>query len=241
MSAPANTETRLRPRWYQVRVHGPVTWVLCGLLVWGLYLGVRYWWATTPIRASGATIQHYRKGGYSITLSKEGKAALLLNPGISRLNYLDDYKSLNLSGTDVTDEELVYLDRLDGPFGLKLANTKVTDLGVAHLANLSNLCALDLSGTRITDASILHLTKLRDLCRLNLAGTCVTDKGLRFPTPPLELNMLDLRDTSISDAAIPQLTKLRYLHDLNLEGTRVSDAGIEALRRALPNDCHVRH
>ena len=61
-----------------------------------------------------------------------------------------------LSGTAVTDAELVHLKGLSIN-SLNLDSTKVTDAGLVHLKGLTNLTSLGLGRTQVTDAGLVHL------------------------------------------------------------------------------------
>ncbi|NOX55360.1 MAG: leucine-rich repeat domain-containing protein [Planctomycetes bacterium] len=62
---------------------------------------------------------------------------------------------------------------------LDLSGTDVTDRGLECLSGLVNLESLNLSGTEVTDRGTHHLKGLRKLNWLNLQNTAVTAAGLR--------------------------------------------------------------
>jgi hypothetical protein len=259
---PSEMEPKPKCPWYKFRGPRPVAWILYAVLfVWValiLYHFVPAWWAMATLLVNGAKVQHFVKGGYVITLAKDRKAALLLNANLIRLNSLGDSISLEMDDTDVTDDDLVYVEGLEKLadlqlsnthisdaclphlakihhlWGLKLNGTKVTDEGLAHLEGLTNLYKLHLANTDITDAGIPHLAKLHHLYELNLEGTKVADKGLVHLEGCTNLSYLDLANTNITDAGIPHLAKAYCLTKLNLKGTKVTDEGAMSLRQALP-------
>ena len=79
---------------------------------------------------------------------------------------------------NVTDDEVVHLERLTNLKRLSLNGAQVTDAGLVHLEGLPNLEVLGLAYTQVTDAGLEHLKGLSNLKRLYLNGTKVTDEGV---------------------------------------------------------------
>ena len=90
-----------------------------------------------------------------------------------------DIQAVDFCGSRVTDEDLQYLERLDGFDMLIVANTHITDAGLEHLEGLTQLSWLNLDGTPITDAGLENLKGLTQLRFLNINDTNVTDSGVR--------------------------------------------------------------
>lgn len=91
-------------------------------------------------------------------------------------------KSLDLSGTEVSDVGLRYIAQyLSQLSDLKLSKCwKVTDAGCAQLTTLETLTSLDLSGCKmVTNQGLQHLAKCKSINYLNCAGTSVTNDGLK--------------------------------------------------------------
>jgi internalin A len=156
-----------------------------------------------------------------------------------------------------TDESMVHVRRLAGPFQLILSMTEITDAGLVHLEGVPNLSALNLANTQVTDAGLfhlkgqsnlrdlvpgdatsdpglLHLKALTNLSNLSLSYTRVTDAGLAHLTMLTKLSDLSLSNTQVTDAGLVHLTKLTNLAYVHLRNTRVTDAGIQKLKQALP-------
>ena len=91
---------------------------------------------------------------------------------LSRLNNL---RSLDLTGTDLTDSDLKTLRSLPRLMKLDLSGTNLTDAGMVHLEGLKRLEELNLSETPITDNGIKHLAGVQHLENLGLMGTGVGD------------------------------------------------------------------
>ena len=118
----------------------------------------------------------------------------------ANLSVLTKVSSVDLSGTNVTDEGLAHLKPLIRLSELNLAHTQITDSGLAHLGGLTNLSVLDASNTKITDAGLVHLTGLKSLSKLNLAETQITDAGLARLRLLMKLSLVNLWHTHVTDA-----------------------------------------
>lgn len=85
---------------------------------------------------------------------------------------------INLTGKDVTDEQLQYLQRLPKLNWLILTNNpKITDNGLQHIAGLDKINTLILDKTQVTDAGMECLKDtengLRNLTHISLDDTRV--------------------------------------------------------------------
>ena len=67
------------------------------------------------------------------------------------------WRTLVLTGTQVSDSGLKHLTPLTNLSGLHLAETRVGDAGIMHLQTLTHLAHLDLSRTRVTNAGLAGL------------------------------------------------------------------------------------
>jgi len=97
----------------------------------------------------------------------------------SRLKYL---KSLDLSGTEVSDVGLRYVGQYLSQLNhLKLSRCwKVTDAGLAQLTSLENLSSLDLSNCKlISNQGLQHLSKCKEIAHLDCTNTSITTDGLK--------------------------------------------------------------
>ena len=97
----------------------------------------------------------------------------------SRLKLL---KSLDLSGTEVSDVGLRYVAQyLSQLNNLKLSRCwKVTDAGLAQLTSLETLTSLNLSHCKlISNQGLQHLSKCKGITHLDCTNTSVTTDGLK--------------------------------------------------------------
>ena len=78
---------------------------------------------------------------------------------------------VELSGTQVSDEEMAHLKPLANLQVLHLFNTQIGDTGLIHLQGMTNLRELGLGRTQITDEGLVHLKNLTGLQTLDLKET----------------------------------------------------------------------
>ena len=97
----------------------------------------------------------------------------------SRLKLL---KSLDLSGTEVSDVGLRYVAQYLSQLNhLKLSRCwKVTDAGLAQLTSLESLSSLDLSNCKlISNQGLQHLSKCKGIAHLDCTNTSISTDGLK--------------------------------------------------------------
>ena len=145
---------------------------------------------------------------------------------LNRIRYL---RSLELSGTKVTNNGLDALVPHETLETLALANTAVTDVGMQSIGKLKNLKVLDLSGCKISDNAIPALLELQSLDHLVLNETDITDTGCNEIAKIASLTKIFLNTTSITDAGVAELAKLTKLQRLGVGDTQVSNAGLQYL------------
>ncbi len=170
-------------------------------------------------------------------------------------------REIDLTGLDVTDEDLAHLVHFKNLKELQLRKTKVTDEGLRHVRNLDKLRSLGLRETKITDEGmaiirdmplewldvnmtavgnegVKHIRDMTTLAFLRLNYTRITDEGLAHLGRLDKLVRLDLWGTKISESP-PYLDGLEALDHLELGATAVSKEWVEEFQRAHP-DCYVR-
>ena len=143
-----------------------------------------------------------------------------------------------LYSTEITDEGLVDLAKLQNLEKLGLAHTQITDTGLKAVAKLQNLTFLALSFTKITDEGLKEVAKLQKLSVLLLGNTKITDAGLKEVAKLQKLEMLWLRDTKITDEGLKDVAKLQKLTFLDLSNTKITKADVAELKKAMPN-CEI--
>ncbi len=93
--------------------------------------------------------------------------------------FFDSVRSVDLSGTKVTDVELEYITKLSQLRELSLNESKITDARLAKLKALSQLQRLGIEDAEVTDPGLEHLGGFSQLQDLDLASTRVGDAGLK--------------------------------------------------------------
>lgn len=144
---------------------------------------------------------------------------------------------LNVSPDAVGDLSPLASLELDDIYWLDISKTELPDEQLAHLGNMTLLRRLDLGATPIGDAALRHVAALSVLKELRLHRTRVTDAGLEALAPLSSLENLWIYDTNLTDAAAPRLARLTSLQVLQLPKT-LSHAAVNQLKTALP-DCYV--
>ena len=156
--------------------------------------------------------------------------------GKAELNKNGNVDKVTWTGPEVTDNDLVILQRFEFLDTLDLTETSITDAGLKHIRDLRYLRYVYLLGTGITDAGVTELQGHSRLERLCLDGTKVTDKGVKFLEPLDRLVMLHLATQGeITDASIETLINLPELREIKLEGTKITEDGKARLVKAKPD------
>lgn len=137
---------------------------------------------------------------------------------------------LDLSYSDVGDNDLREVAKLDQLQALDLSGTAITRVGLKNVAASKNLQALDLLRTNLRDEDIKALAEIRSLKQLSLAGTKITNAGLRNLAPLQELTTLCLGNCRIDDDGLKHLAALPRLQVLDLGSTDITDAGLKELQ-----------
>jgi hypothetical protein len=141
---------------------------------------------------------------------------------------------LNFTDTDISDEQLKSLCKLQQVTSLLVGGTSVTDEGLVQIARVGTIQSLAMPQTKITDAGLTHLTKLPNLAILDLSGTKITDAGLKEIAKCENLNWLLISSTPVTDDGIQALAKLTHLGRLSICDTKITPAGTAKLKKSLP-------
>ena len=104
--------------------------------------------------------------------------------------------------TETDFEKVTFLD---------FFNTQITNEGLKDLAKLNKLTFLDFFDIQITDEGLKEVAKLNKLAHLTLADNRITDKGLKEVAKLEELDELFLGFNQITDAGLKEVAKLQKL------------------------------
>ena len=146
----------------------------------------------------------------------------------------DGQTDVSFRGTTVDESFLAALAKLPRLKTLVLSESGVTDENLKSIGSLQTLGDLDLRGCKISNAGIAALSGLTNLQALRLNGkngaTTVDDKGLASIAQLTNLKVLLLDQLWISDEGLKQLTGLTNLEELCLAQTMTTDAGMESIQ-----------
>jgi hypothetical protein len=248
---PAPAVDRTKPRGLRFAVRsGLVTIAGIALVLAGLDA-----WIRAPYRAEGRAAAALTRLGGKIVIV-DGASPWLRQYVSSRALEMPVAAVDDLSGSQVTDDDLVHVQAFHHFGQLNLADTQITDAGVANIRGAIAYRFIDLSRTRVTQPSALfgeqgleHPSGLKlsgirlggrpifpfksawcPLQELDLSFTDIDDQTLAgLPEGLVNLSKLDLAGTAITDAGLRYLARLHGLTTLNLVGTRVTAEGAARL------------
>ncbi len=176
---------------------------------------------------------------------------------LPQLGQLKNLKILDLSGCEVTDEQLKGLSGAPKLLGVSLQHCKklkglgfkhltkcpslevmtlrfcrnLTPKGFEALGTVNTLKTLNLGATPLDDTGLKHVAKLKNLRRLYIGReTKITDAGVKHLAKLTNLEHLGLGGAGkVTDDGVKSLTKIESLKELDLRGTKVTGAGLKGL------------
>lgn len=167
-------------------------------------------------------------------------AAQVSRESLEQLTQFKNLRSLDLSNSNITDSDLLFLSSFPELIHLDLSGTAVTPTGLVHIGQTKNLVSLDLSNTATDEKALQQLAhlsgSLKNLANLNLSNTAVNDKALAHLAHLPSLKQLTLSHTWLTDESIVHLARLKKLNYLNVSDSAISEAGASELKRLLPFD-----
>ncbi len=167
-------------------------------------------------RSGGDTTVKYVTGYSFFT---DDRAAI----NLKHLTWLHRVEELDLTSVpQITDDDLVVLDRLPSLRGLFLDRTK------QRIPNPA-------SSSFLTDQTLARIAKLKNLEHLTIGGQAITDAGLAQLKGLSQLTDIELPQTEITDAGLEHLKALPRLKSLDLSGTKVTPQAIKKLEAARPD------
>jgi len=83
---------------------------------------------------------------------------------LQRLREFPHLRWLDLKGSDITDDQLEYVEGLRALDWLNLEGTKITDSGLEHIKPITTLGGLQLSNTLVTNAGVEELRRALPHC-----------------------------------------------------------------------------
>ena len=196
----------------------------------------------TNVRVVGVKCEGSRFGDAELNLLDQLKdiewlslaKSRITDGGLARLSHVKKLRSLDLSGTGVSD--LIALAGMTNLNKLSLRGTKIDDNDLRILDKLPGLASLDLAGTAIADAGLLYVKLIEHHSVVNLRGTKVTRKGVYdlvrrtgaravVDWDPNSYVAKDCDDTALAD-----LQWMPDLWELTLDSPKITDVGLRYLK-----------
>lgn len=97
----------------------------------------------------------------------------------SQIARFDTLEHLDLSHSNITDDDLWHLRNLPGVMCLHLSHTSITNAGLEHLAGV-RITLLRLGDTQISDDGMDALAEIKIDKGVDLSGTEVTQEGVEY-------------------------------------------------------------
>ena len=145
-----------------------------------------------------------------------------------------DFREFKLS-----DQDAAVLTRLWQLRRLDLSDTNIDDDQLAGCPSWGALTELNLSGTTVTGTGLKHLKAVPNLSSLELAGTRIRDQDLSLLIDFPALKQLDLSRCAVSDAGVEPLLKLPRLELIKLGGTSMTADGLLRLKNTFIEEGRV--
>jgi serine/threonine protein kinase/Leucine-rich repeat (LRR) protein len=180
-----------------------------------------------------ATVQSLPRGACRVVAVDLAELTQLKRNDIkTHLAACGDIVSLNLSDTQLQEQDLTFLQDMPALRSLRLAKLRLSDKALALLEGHAALEILDLSENRITGQGLSKLAAARGLKQLLMRNTNVSDLHLASLAQFPELEALDLAaGGNLTDAALPSIARLTNLKSLGLRGAKITDAALQELAK----------
>lgn len=139
---------------------------------------------------------------------------------------------LVLRSTNINDEGLAHVCRIQTLQKLELADTKVTDEGMEEVAKLPNLVTLGLGETKVTTAGIRKLKGMRVLSGLNYFFHDLTEADIDVILDLPYVTYLDLSRCRFTPEMLEKLASAPHLWGLALKDCALRDSDIEIISKS---------
>jgi hypothetical protein len=183
--------------------------------------------ARQAIKKHNGEVAEVRDGGIGAYFKATSLSTQDLQELKSHFEKLPDFRTLNLTRVELTNEGLSQLADLGGLVELRLdGNRAISDVGLTCLGSFGRLQILGLGQTGLKNAGLAHLKALSELRELYLYDTAVSDEGMVHLIGLSNLRVLSLTNTRVSEGGLEQLKSLTQLTDVYLDGSLVTASGL---------------
>ena len=118
-------------------------------------------------------------------------------------NVVPNLKSLNLADTDISDQALIPISKMNKLQHLSLFYCEITNSGLQHLSQMESLEVLNLDSREIGDTGMFHLRNLKNLKCLDVFSGRITDNGCAHIAKIQSLETLELCGGGVGDFGKP--------------------------------------
>lgn len=146
---------------------------------------------------------------------------------LTPFSHFTKLRSLDLTGTAITDEQLVALEKLSNLELLFLSRTKITGASFKHIAKLKKLRKLYLYKLQFDEESFADLARTKNLVELHLGNNAYGDVAAEHLSKIPSLEEIKC-EWKLSAKGLEYLANMDRLIRVNLYG-EVTDEGIKSL------------
>ncbi|MEX2310666.1 MAG: hypothetical protein WD738_24075 [Pirellulales bacterium] len=126
--------------------------------------------------------------------------------GFAKLRGMRELRSIQLGGTDVTDECVTYLLLMPNLKCIYLDGTKITGSGISRLGTLKELWLLELNGCPISADGYKELGQLKNVRHLALCDVGMRDADLEELNKMWQLTSLFLWKSNVSEESLKRFS-----------------------------------
>lgn len=142
-------------------------------------------------------------------------------------------RSLQLSGTRVTDSQMEAVSRIHSLEFVNVGKTEVTDIGLSRLADCKRLRQLLFANTQVTGTAFKRLALLPALEEVNADWGVLDDEALGWLGQIETLRIVYVSGKLITDRGIVRLCRASNLQDVTVVA-KITETGLNAIL-ALPH------
>lgn len=146
------------------------------------------------------------------------------------------FDTLDASGTNIVDSDLIILQNVRGIRGVRMADVWLTGVGLQFLQDPSAIRELSLPRCPLSEDAVHSLARFSHIEVLDLSETPVTTNTLAGLLPKLPLlREVYLTGCHVDEGVIPAFEDLANLEIVTLDGTCISEQAIDALIKRNPD------
>ncbi len=159
----------------------------------------------------------------------------ITNEQLQRLAAIPRTRHLQVQSTLIGDAGVKHLPRFKGLKGLSLTRTLVSDEGLEAVGQLTDLEYFELESPNVEGSGVAHIANLTKLNELQFSGPSVTNEWIRHVAVLPSLEWVELHSTRVDDGAIPFMSGWKNVQKLYLNKNRFTTEALHGLWQTLPN------